>query len=328
VSVALVSATAGALLAVSLGTTPLMQSHLTPEEAAIFGKNKRISTSNLRLPALTRSVNILVLGTKVLTTDVNDAPKELTKLRYQALVNSFNGLTDTMMLLRFDPENRKLVVLAIPRDTRAYIEGHGVTKINAANVYGGPALSAISVSELLDGVTIDRYVRINVQAVEKLIDTLGGLTVNVPKDMKYQDDSQHLYINLKAGNHHLNGDQTLQLLRFRHDGLGDIGRISRQQIVMKAFSEQVLNPLTLARLPQVISVVQSHIDTNLSLEELVALTGFATQMERSKIEYLMVPGSFSQPGQYDTSYWLPDLPSIQSMMQQHFNVSEPVGFLP
>lgn len=84
-------------------------------------------------------------------------------------------------------------------------------------------MAARSASDLLGGVGIDRYVRINVLGVEKLIDALGGVKVYVPQDMKYQDDSQHLYINLKKGEQHLNGAQAVQFLRFRYDAYGDIG---------------------------------------------------------------------------------------------------------
>ncbi len=319
--VAMLSATAGALLAVSLSRAPLMQSNLSPEEKAIFGQGTRISGTGLRLTELTRPVNILFLGIKVLTSDVNNSASETENLRYHALVNSFDGLSDTMLLLRFNPEAKKLTLLSIPRDTRTSVEGHGTTKINAANAEGGPALSAQAVSELLNGVAIDRYVRINVQGVEKLVDALGGVTVYVPKDMKYQDDSQHLYINLKAGSHHLNGNQALQLLRFRHDENGDIGRIQRQQILMRALMEQTLNPATLSRLPKILSVIQSHIDTNLTIEELMALVGFGVQTQRSNMQMLMLPGQFSEPGQYKASYWLPDSSRIATMMEQHFNVS-------
>lgn len=318
--VAMVSATAGALLAVTLGSTPLMQRKLSPEEASIFSKGDRISSSsNLQLPELTRSVNILVLGVKVLTSDVPNAPPELANQGYHALVNSFDGLTDTMLLLRFNPETKKVAILSIPRDTRTLIPGHSVTKINSANVLGGPALTARATSDLLGGIGIDRYVIINVQGVQALIDALGGVKVYVPKDMKYQDDSQHLYINLKAGQQHLNGDQTLQLLRFRYDEWGDIGRIQRQQMVMRSLMEQSLSPTTIARLPQILSVIQSYVDTNLSVEELVALVGFAAQTNRSNIQMLTVPGDYSEPGQYDASYWLPDSNRISTIMAQHFD---------
>ncbi len=323
--IAMLSATAGALLAVSLASTPLMQRKLSPADAAAF-KTSRISTSmSLQLPELTRPVNILVLGAKVLTTDLQNPPSELKGLRYQALVNSFEGLTDTMLLLRFDPESKRMAVLSIPRDTRTQIPGFGVKKINEANADGGPALSARTVSQLLNGVGIDRYVTINVQGVQALVDALGGVTVYVPKDMKYKDDSQHLYVNLKAGKQHLNGDQALQLLRFRYDEYGDIGRIQRQQMVLRALMEQTLNPATLARLPKILSVVQTHIDTNLTVEELVALVGFGVGTKRSQVQMLMVPGSFSTPGQYDASYWLPDPERIQEVIAKHFDHGTPGG---
>lgn len=319
--VAMLSATAGALLAVSLSSTPLMQSQLSPEEEAIFGQGDRISRTGLRLAELTRPVNILVLGVKVLSSDIGNPPPETQDLGYHAAVNSFEGLSDTMLLLRFDPETKKLAVLSIPRDTRAAIEGYGVTKVNSANAKGGPALSAQAVSDLLGGVGIDRYVRINIQGVEKLVDALGGVTVYVPKDMKYQDDSQHLYINLKAGKHHLNGNQALQFLRFRYDENGDIGRIQRQQILMRSLMEQALNPVTLSRMPKILGVVQSHIDTNLTIEELMALVGFGVNTQRSNVQMLLLPGNFSEQGQYNTSYWLPDSDRIATMMAQHFNVA-------
>jgi polyisoprenyl-teichoic acid--peptidoglycan teichoic acid transferase len=319
--VASVSATAGALLAVSLSSTPLMQAQLSPEEAEVFNQEEPISSgSSLNLPRLTRPVNILVLGMKVLTTDVEEVPADLQDVGYHALVNSFDGLSDTMLLLRFNPETEQLVIMSLPRDTRTYVNGY-LTKLNEANRDGGPALAAESVSDLLGGVAIDRYVRINVQGVEKLIDALGGVTVNVPKDMKYQDDSQHLYINLKAGEQHLNGNQALQFLRFRYDDKGDIGRIQRQQMMMRSVVEQALNPTTIGRMPKILSVIQEHVDTNLSVEELLALVGYAAQTNRSNVQMLMLPGDFSHPGDYDLSYWLPNLSEIDAVVSQYFGYS-------
>jgi LCP family protein required for cell wall assembly len=315
--VAMLSATAGAMLAVSLSSTPLLQSKLSPAEEAVFGKGGSIARSSMRLPELTRPVNILILGTKVLASDLKQSRP--TDVGYDPLVNSFDGMTDTMLLLRFDPEMEKLTALSIPRDTRTYIEGHGLTKINAANYHGGPALTAKTTSDLLEGVGIDRYIRVNVQGVEKLVDALGGVTVYVPKDMKYKDDSQHLYINLKEGRQHLNGDQALQFLRFRYDKYGDVGRVQRQQLLMRALVEQALNPATLARMPKILSVIQSHIDTNLSVEELVALVGFGVKTNRSKVQMLIVPGDFSGTGHSEVSYWLPNHRRIEQMMARHFD---------
>lgn len=318
VSVATVSAVGGAFLAVSLNSTPLLQNSLTEEESAVFNQDEPMAEGNsLQVPRLTRPVNILVLGMKVLTTDVNDLPPEAHDLGYHALVNSFDGLSDTMLLIRFNPHTDQLVVLSLPRDTRTLVRGQ-MTKLNEANRDGGPALAAMSVSDLLGGVEIDRYVRINVQGVEKLVDALGGVEVNVPKDMKYQDDSQHLYINLKAGQQRLDGDQALQFLRFRYDDNGDIGRIQRQQMLMRSVLEQALNPKTIARLPKILSVIQSHVDTNLSVEELLALSGYASKTNSYNVQMLMLPGDFSSTNDYTLSYWLPNLREVDEMVSEYF----------
>ena len=316
-AVAALSATAGALLAVSLTQTPLRQANLSPEEEAVFNQEETISYSSLQIPELSRPVNILILGTKVLTSDVDEKPEQ--DLGYHALVNSFHGLADTMLLLRFDPLEGKLSVLSIPRDTKTYIKGHGVRKINEANYHGGPALAAETVSNLLEGVSVDRYVRVNVQGIEKLIDALGGVNVYVPKDMKYTDHSQHLYINLKHGEQHLNGDQAIQFLRFRYDAYGDIGRVQRQQMLIRSVVEQALNPRTIIKIPEILAVIHSHIDTNLTVNELMALAAFAGQKDRSDVKMLMLPGDFNDPEE-ELSYWLPNHRAIETMMAQHFDV--------
>ncbi len=318
VSVGGASAVGGAMLALSLEATPLLQNSLSAEDSAFFNQDEPLTDGNsLRVPRLTRPVNILVLGIKVLSSDVPELSEEAQNLGYHALVNSFEGLSDTMLLIRFNPHTDQLVVLSLPRDTRTLVAGR-MTKLNEANQEGGPALSAKAVSDLLGGVEIDRYVRINVQGVEKLIDALGGVEVNVPQDMKYQDDSQHLYINLKAGSQHLNGNQALQFLRFRYDDKGDIGRIQRQQMMMRAILEQTLNPKTIARLPKILSIIQSHVDTNLTVEELLALSGYAAKTNSSNVQMLMLPGDFSNSQDYNLSYWLPNLREIDTMVSEYF----------
>ncbi len=317
--VAMLSATAGALLAVSLSTTPLQQQKLSPEEAAVFSQGDMAKLS-MKMPELTRPVNILVLGLKVLSSDLEGHPDK--DKGYDVWQNSFKGLTDTMLLVRFDPQNKKISVLSIPRDTRTYVEGRGLAKINEANYYGGPASSAKSVSGLLGGVGIDRYVTVNIQGIKSLVDALGGITINVPKDMKYTDESQHLYIDLKAGKQRLNGEQIVHYLLYRHDDLGDIGRVQRQQLLMRAFVEEQVNVGLLSRLPKILSVIQSHLDTNLSIEELVALAGFATQTDRAGVQMLMVPGKFSDPKDYKASFWLPDQNGIETLAAEHFDFGQ------
>ncbi|MBF2057231.1 MAG: LCP family protein [Cyanobacterium sp. T60_A2020_053] len=318
-AIASVSTVLGALMALSLTQTPFSQVRLSAKEEAVFNQEDAVTFSSLNIPNLSRPVNILVLGVKVLTSDIADHPKD--NLGYHALVNSFDGLSDSILLLRFDPQKNDVVVLSIPRDTKTFVPDVGITKINEANAHGGPALAAESVSNMLDGVEIDRYIRINVQGVEKLIDALGGVDFYVPKDMKYSDDSQRLYINLKEGQQHLDGDKALQLLRFRYDALGDVGRVQRQQAVLRALVEQALNPRTILRMPEILGVIRSHLDTNLSTNEIIALSAFAGQKSRSNFKMVMLPGEFNQPEEGELSYWLPHPRSINKIAVEHFNAT-------
>ncbi len=322
VSISLVSAVVGAFLAVAVSDVPpLKQVELSKEEQQVFSETEMVAAQNLNLPELKRPVNILLLGIKVVRSDLENRgiPFEKQDVGYDHLVNSFHGLSDSMLLLRFDPEQEKVSVLSIPRDTRVNIRGYGVRKINHANDYGGPALTASVASNLLGGVKIDRYVRVNVQGVEKLIDALGGVTVDVPKDMKYNDFSQHLYIDLKKGVQHLDGDKAMQFLRFRYDEYGDISRVQRQQMLMRSAVEQTLKPATIVKIPKILSVIQSHLDTNLTVRELMALSNFASKTDRSGINMMMLPGDFNDPNER-VSYWLPNENKIHRLMTQHFEL--------
>jgi len=317
--VAAFSATAGAVLALYFYETPFKKAQLTPKQESVFNQQEGLIARTLAIPHLDRPLNILVLGTKVLTSDLDNPPKD--QQGYFSVVDSFEGYTDTMLLVRVDPLTQKLTILSIPRDTKTYIDGHGETKINAANPLGGPSLAAQSVSNLLDGVPIDRYVRVNIKGIAKIVDALGGVTIYVPQDMKYSDDSQHLYIEFKKGEQHLNGNKVSEYLRFRHDALGDIGRVQRQQALMRAILEQTLKPSTLLRAPELLSIIQQHIDSNLSVDELLALGGFATKTQRSDVNLLLLPGNFSNDGKYAISYWLPNRDSIKKIMKDYFDIS-------
>ena len=91
-------------------------------------------------------------------------------------------------------------------------------------------------------------------------------------------------------------------------------------MVMRALMDQALNPATLAQLPKILNVVKEHIDTNLTVEELLALVGFGVRTNRSNMQMLMLPGRFSTPSEYNASYWIPSPRRISTMMAQHFGI--------
>lgn len=257
---------------------------------------------------ITRPVNILVMGIDRVPDVPPDSPEVL------------NGRSDTMLLVQVDPADNSINVLSIPRDTQVEIPGVGLTKINHANMLGGDDLAARVVSRNLNGVTIDRYVRVSTEAFRELVDLLGGVEVFVPQRMSYTDETQKLYIDLEQGWQTLNGDQAEQFARFRADGNGDIGRVQRQQQLIRALRDRVTSPAVIPKLPEAIQLIQKYVDTNLSLEEMLALANFGTSLEQDSFRMVMLPGRFSTPDEFVASYWITDSDAVDQVMQEYFQV--------
>jgi LCP family protein required for cell wall assembly len=195
------------------------------------------------------------------------------------------------LLVRFDPATKHISVLSIPRDVFVRIPGYGWHLINQANKFGGPDLARQVVSNLT-GVEIDGYVAVSVEAIRNGVDALGGITVCVEKPMQYKDTAAKLDINLQPGCQHLGGTQAEGYLRFRHDALGDIGRIQRQQTFFNALQQQILTPVGLWRIPQAIASVEQNIRTDLTRDQIASLLGFAAQ--QPQLVSLLTPGQFGQ----------------------------------
>jgi len=312
---ALASGAAGVALAVLSPDLSLGKFAFTQTTQLPGGKTTMLSQDsrwNSLLPYnLARPVNILVMGID----RVLDAPP--------GSLEAFAGRSDTMLLLRFDPTDNSVRMLSIPRDTRVEIPDVGYTKINDANARGGPALAAKVTSKTLNDVSIDRYVRVTTDAFRELVDLVGGVEVFVPKPMHYQDRTQKLDINLEAGLQILNGDQAEQFARFRKDSIGDIGRVQRQEILLKALQNRVNNPAIIPRIPQAISILQKSIDTNLSMEEILALANFGRQLTKQQIQMVMLPGRFSQPDEFEgRSFWILSERGRDRVMDQYFGVEQ------
>jgi LCP family protein required for cell wall assembly len=297
---AAISATLGATLALIAPLTPL----IAPQKQGISPKGD-LWRQGFQYQ-LARPVNILVMGID----RVPEAPKNSPAV--------FSGRSDTMLLLRLDPTDNSVRMLSIPRDTQVEIPGVGIAKINDANVEGGPALAARVVSRSLNDVPIDRYVRVTTDAFRELVDLVGGIEVFVPYPMNYVDVTQNLNINLEPGWQTLNGEQAEQFARFRKDQNGDIGRVQRQQALLKALRQRVVNPSVLPRVPEAIRVIQQYVDTNLSLEEMLAIVGFSLNLEQKDFKMVLLPGRFSAPSEYVGSYWIIESTGRDRVMREYF----------
>lgn len=262
---------------------------------------------------VSRPVNVLVMGID----RVLDAPPGSDE--------TFSGRSDTMLLLRIDPTDNSVNMLSIPRDTQVEIPGVGVTKINQANASGGPLLARETISQTLNGITIDRYVRVSTDAFRELVDLLGGIDVYVPERMQYTDNTQKLKIDLQPGWQTLDGDKAEQFARFRHDSFGDIGRVQRQQALIKALRAKLTSPMVIPRIPSLIGAMQKYIDTNLSVEEMLALVGFGQKLDRDDFKMVLLPGRFSTPNEFRASYWIMDPQGRDRVLQEYFKDSSTIA---
>lgn len=249
--------------------------------------------SNISQYKLTRPMNILIMGIEPVRGKVDGSPE------------SYAGSSDTMLLVRLNPENNTIRVLSIPRDTMIAIpESKELTKVSQANAQGGAVLAARVVSRTLSNAPIDRYIRISTSGLRQLVDQLGGVEVFVPKPMEYKDSAGKFSINLVSGWQTLNGEQAEQFVRYREANTGDLPRVQRQQALLMGLRERLFSPTVLPRLPQLVHIMGKYFDTNLKVEEMMALVNFSLNMERDNFQMTMLPGIFSRLSADPDSYWL------------------------
>ncbi|MGB3755970.1 MAG: LCP family protein [Rivularia sp. (in: cyanobacteria)] len=241
---------------------------------------------------LKKPMNILVLGIEPVPGTVEGSPE------------SFAGTSDTMLLVRVNPQDKSIRVLSIPKGTMISIPEEGLNKVSQANAFGGPVLAARVVSRSLSNAPIHRYIRISTAGMQQLVDQLGGVEVFVPKTMQYKDSAQNLSIDLVGGWQTLNGEQAEQYVRYREEASGDLERVQRQQTMLLALRERLWSPKVLPRLPQLTRVMRKYFDTNLKLEEMMALVNFTLKVEKDDFQMTMLPGIFSRLSADPDSYWL------------------------
>lgn len=207
------------------------------------------------------------------------------------------GNTDVMFAVQIHKGITEIT--QVPRDTYVESPELGVRKANALYAELGPAAVKREVGQLL-GTPLTRYLKVNLDAVAKVADALGGVEVDVPKRMFYVDNSQGLLIDLLPGRQVLKGNDLEGFLRFRHDEQGDLGRMERQRLVINQVFTKLASPATLTRLPALLKIAGEDIRTDLSPLEITQLLG---TMGRTRLSTSRLPGR--EYWENDLSYWMP-----------------------
>ena len=196
--------------------------------------------------------------------------------------------TDTIVLLNIDPKSKSLNAISIPRDSKVYLpKDAGIQKINAAHAIGGINMTIKTIEDTL-GVRVDRYI--------------------------INDYAGNLHINLSKGDHHLDADEAVGYLRFRHDAMGDIGRTQRQQWFLRGLLKKMQQPETIAKIPQILSIAKQYVKTDMSLYEMSQYAALAKHFDLDSIEIATLPGAPNKKGY--TSYWILDPEKTQEVVNR------------
>jgi len=214
------------------------------------------------------------------------------------------GNTDVMYTLRVQNGVTKLT--QVPRDTYIESSSFGPLKANALYAMGGPEAVKGELSRHL-GRPVKHHILVNLSVIRRLGDALGGLEVNVPKRMVYHDNTQNLHIDLQPGPQVLRGNNIEGFLRFRHDELGDIGRLDRQRLLLKALFQQITKPESLVKLPSLLAAAGKDLKTDLGPME---IGGLITAMGGTQLDAERLGGRpFMRDG---ISYWQAEWPAAAS----------------
>jgi LCP family protein required for cell wall assembly len=270
-----------------------------PAETPIPGATSipTLSVPQVELPAPwdgASRVTILIIGL-----DYRDWVADMTASR-----------SDTMILLTIDPVAKTAGMLSIPRDMWVNIPGFGYNKINTAYYFGdlyhlpggGRSLATKTVETFL-GIPIQYYARVDFQTFEKMVDTIGGIDINVPAEIVVDPLGQHNTTILQPGWNHLTGPLALGYARNRHTENGDVDRSSRQQQVILAIRDKILAPGNflnlMAQAPTLYSELSGGIDTNLSLNDAMRLAMLAKDIPVGDIQQGVIDYTMMQDGYYN-----------------------------
>jgi len=229
-------------------------------------------------------------------------------------------LTDFIMIAKYNPETKKINAMSIPRDTK--VVGTVDGKINSAYARGKNIEKLADKVKDLTTLEPDYYVIFDTKAVRKMVDAIGGIPMDVPIDMQYDDNEQGLHINLKKGYQVLDGKKAEQFIRFRknNDGsgypLGDVQRIEAQQSFIRAAVDKVLKPETLLKLPELISLGFETVKTDMNLVDILSYVDDVKEFDMANLRIETLPGEGAYIG--PTSYFVHEPKKTKELVEEMF----------
>lgn len=260
--------------------------------------------------------------------------KNLEKLQVLILGES-TGMSDTIIVASYDPKTQEAALLSIPRDTFIGDNKEKTSvydKINSLYSSGTTPEKTLAAVNKLTGLDLKYYIIVDTKALQKLVDTIGGVEFDVPIDMNYDDSSQNLHIHLNAGLQTLDGKQAEQLVRFRHNNNGssysysygdnDLGRMKTQRNFIVATAKQTIQMKNITQIGNIIDIVKEYVDTNLDFDYIKNYIPYAIQMDINNIKTAQLPGNAEYLGYL--SFFLCDEEETKELVNEMFlGITEP-----
>lgn len=207
-------------------------------------------------------------------------------------VDKSKALSDVMILISYNKKNQKVSMVSIPRDTYVNVPGFKHHKINSIIGVGknGTYMAMDTVSNIFK-VPVHYYATVDFEGVEKIIDIIGGVKVNVPLNMNYEDPTQDLYIHLKKGEQLLNGKDSLKFLRFRSGYAdADLGRIKAQQQFIEAFISKFSSPKIIPKAFALLDEMSKSVKTNMPEGDMAAYAVKVAGIKMENVNMHTLPG--------------------------------------
>lgn len=232
------------------------------------------------------------------------------------------GRSDTIMVATFNPKTENMKLVSIPRDTLVNIPGmENQDKINHAYSKGGREETIETVEKFMN-IPIDYFAMVNFKGFTKVVDEVGGVTVDVPFDFNDIDQKWNRYY-FKKGDQTLNGNEALVYARMRKkDPRGDFGRNLRQRQIIAGLIDKVSSPKIIFKIDDIAEVVGENIETNMPIGEAIAFRKKFSDFNKSKIDQLEIKGEDDyRNGVY---YFVPDEEEMQltkDQLRQHLELS-------
>lgn len=203
--------------------------------------------------------------------------------------------TDTILVASFDTVNNKVNILQVPRDSMLDVDRNN-RKINASFAIGQEEQLEKDLENLI-GIPIDRYVVVSIQAFRDIVDAVGGVEVNVPQAMQYEDPYQGLVIDLQPGVQTLNGEQAEGFVRYRSGYAdADIGRLKAQKAFISAFMKKIFSLNGVLQIPELINTISANLKTNLNTNEMIFLSTKALSLGSDDIRFFTLTGENYRDG--------------------------------